>query len=689
MNRKFYCYFVSVLLTVICACSTDPDGVTGGEHRPDSVVRDFTMDDDEPTYRQHIDSHFYDYQGTGQPTGKKQWSPSVPIARTDRRTDRCDTRSYCTSGGENCTEEWIESVQIGGQTHVSGRPTSAFGYTDWTGTRFELSQTAHSVVLTPGFGGASYPEYFRVWIDFNRDGNFSDSGERVFDARAADSAPTVGTLDLSGAPALETRMRVVMRYADAPNACGNYAWGETEDYTVLIGQPTYNHIVYTQTESPSWGGDIYLVSDTGQERIPLAVSADLEFFEGVIGDRLIYTRYVASSRFEIYSVGLDGTDVRLLTPGDETFSFVAIAGERVIMAKNWDNHTGDGDFHSVRVDGTDHRVLVERFADPHNPGRIIIPRLAAVVGDYMIYTLYEFGYDADLHTVKIDGSEHGIIAAATGHEYFEGSFQDRWVIFTHEDGTDSNLYSQQNDGGYDRPFILSKTAGKYETLGGIGKDHIYIQYEWGENDLDIHQCDIRGNNRRYLATSYDNEEFQGESQGRVVYKKANQLISTTVSGTDPITLVPAVEEMIWDLFIMDGQVVYTDGGFHALHLNSVPITGGPILSLFRPLSIYDKERIRIDPIPGRVIVESRSSVHQTMDISSVCPKSAQAWDIGQTAYTEAYMCTTSTRYVFGRIDDNWDLLSTTHRGTDETDVARSNEDDLCAPGVHGQPVAIP
>jgi hypothetical protein len=44
---------------------------------------------------------------------------------------------------------------------------------------------ANSITLTPGYSGSAYNEYFRVWIDYNKDGDFTDPGELV-------SCPKIG-----------------------------------------------------------------------------------------------------------------------------------------------------------------------------------------------------------------------------------------------------------------------------------------------------------------------------------------------------------------------------------------------------------------------------------------------------------------------------------------------------------------
>jgi hypothetical protein len=90
-----------------------------------------------------------------------------------------------------------------------------------------------SVSLTPGFASSSYNEYWKIWIDYNKDGDFDDAGEEVFSgygSSVVSGSFTVSTSASSGA----TRMRVSMRYGGNPPTCGTFTWGEVEDYTANI-----------------------------------------------------------------------------------------------------------------------------------------------------------------------------------------------------------------------------------------------------------------------------------------------------------------------------------------------------------------------------------------------------------------------------------------------------------------------
>jgi choice-of-anchor B domain-containing protein len=140
---------------------------------------------------------------------------------------------YCVPSG-NTVDEWISSVSIGGLINNSG---DNGGYADF-GSAFGGSYPAGgsvAVSLTPGYAGVAYDEYWRIWIDANRDGDFNDAGELVFDAGSATNATVSGTMTIpAGAATGFTGMRVQMKFFGAGNPCENLSYGEVEDYCIEI-----------------------------------------------------------------------------------------------------------------------------------------------------------------------------------------------------------------------------------------------------------------------------------------------------------------------------------------------------------------------------------------------------------------------------------------------------------------------
>ena len=153
--------------------------------------------------------------------------------RTDYITVAEQQLVYCSSQGNNSSYEWISSVSIGSFTNSSG----AAGYTDFTNLTVPLvAGTLVDVHLVPGFSGSTYVEFWRIWIDYNKDGDFEDAGEMVF-APASTSLSIMGNFTVQAGASGTTRMRVSMKWNAEPTSCETFSYGEVEDYTVSFGTP--------------------------------------------------------------------------------------------------------------------------------------------------------------------------------------------------------------------------------------------------------------------------------------------------------------------------------------------------------------------------------------------------------------------------------------------------------------------
>ena len=138
--------------------------------------------------------------------------------------------SYCTAASTNCTEEWIARVRVG----TLDKSSTASNYSDFTSIITNYTRgVSQSVTLTPGFSGSSYTEYWRLFIDYNQDGDFADSGETVFSKTGSSNVTGSFTISTSASTG-NTRMRVTMRYGAYASSCGTFTYGEVEDYTANI-----------------------------------------------------------------------------------------------------------------------------------------------------------------------------------------------------------------------------------------------------------------------------------------------------------------------------------------------------------------------------------------------------------------------------------------------------------------------
>ena len=141
--------------------------------------------------------------------------------------------TYCTSKGNSTRDEYIDRVKLGSIDNLSGNNG---GYADFTSLSTNLVKgSSNTITITPRWSGSKYNEAYRVWIDYNQNGSFDDSGELVYSRARTTTTPISGSFTVP-ASALNgtTRMRVSMKYNAYPTSCETFSYGEVEDYTVVI-----------------------------------------------------------------------------------------------------------------------------------------------------------------------------------------------------------------------------------------------------------------------------------------------------------------------------------------------------------------------------------------------------------------------------------------------------------------------
>ncbi len=154
------------------------------------------------------------------------YSSSINFTTTDVQLN------YCSSASTNVNDEYIGRVELNTIDNSSG----AQFYSDFTGVSTTLTKgSQYTITVTPIWTGTVYSEGYSVWIDYNRDGDFSDAGEQVWTQNATQNSPVSGSFTIpTGAVENSTTMRVSMKYNGVPTACETFQYGEVEDYTVVI-----------------------------------------------------------------------------------------------------------------------------------------------------------------------------------------------------------------------------------------------------------------------------------------------------------------------------------------------------------------------------------------------------------------------------------------------------------------------
>ncbi len=142
----------------------------------------------------------------------------------------CGQTPYCSMSGTITDFDWIESFRFSDYRNISGKSA---GY-----ELFDSIIQTLSAGETIDFSieqGNNFQESVRIWIDLNRDNDFNDSDEKVYEGilNFTDSISGLINIPANASPGV-TRMRVALQWSTYPTLCTQYQNGETEDYCLRI-----------------------------------------------------------------------------------------------------------------------------------------------------------------------------------------------------------------------------------------------------------------------------------------------------------------------------------------------------------------------------------------------------------------------------------------------------------------------
>jgi hypothetical protein len=169
-------------------------------------------------------------------------------------------QTYCTAGSSSCGTDHINSFSTtGGVTNITNNSTGcSVGYSYYSTMKHtQVAGLSVSFSLTMG---SSFTQYGAIYVDYNKNGLFTDAGEQVYTSGTSKISSTSGsfTIPLTAATGV-TRMRVVADYSSSnPSSCGTRTWGEIEDYNFEVLSPctaittVSNSNVFARTATISW-----------------------------------------------------------------------------------------------------------------------------------------------------------------------------------------------------------------------------------------------------------------------------------------------------------------------------------------------------------------------------------------------------------------------------------------------------
>lgn len=167
--------------------------------------------------------------------------------------------TYCNMTGTG-TIDYISNVKVTPinfpMMENASLQTNYISYTSpATLINLEIGSVGNQISVSKDWDGLTYADSVHAWIDWDRDGVFTDS-EKIMSTPSNTATPVTATFDVPATGvytgANTTTMRVVLKRGSAPIMCQNAPNGEVEDYAVKLrpcnnatpGAPTFTTITH-------------------------------------------------------------------------------------------------------------------------------------------------------------------------------------------------------------------------------------------------------------------------------------------------------------------------------------------------------------------------------------------------------------------------------------------------------------
>jgi PKD repeat protein len=139
---------------------------------------------------------------------------------------------YCIPVSLNSSQDYISYISLGAGM---GNPKVANSYALNEDLVYLIPGNRYSLTLMPG--QTSTRNFWRIWIDFNRDGDFNDTGELIV-VQNNKKGSVRANMTIPSYASGTTRMRVAMRNGSSPGPCEDNYNGEVQDFMVDFTAPS-------------------------------------------------------------------------------------------------------------------------------------------------------------------------------------------------------------------------------------------------------------------------------------------------------------------------------------------------------------------------------------------------------------------------------------------------------------------
>jgi subtilisin family serine protease len=177
-------------------------------------------------------------------SGASEYTPIESVTTLDDNP----TPEYCVSKGNSTRFVYIDEVALADLNNKSG---DNGGYGDFTQLSTSISPgKSYTISFSAGYKSWNFYSNWKIWIDFNRNGNF-ESSEEIVSLLSRSSSTLTETITIpSDAVIGTTRMRVSLKQGAPQSPCQIFSYGEVEDYSLNISNASSASVQLANSDTP-------------------------------------------------------------------------------------------------------------------------------------------------------------------------------------------------------------------------------------------------------------------------------------------------------------------------------------------------------------------------------------------------------------------------------------------------------
>jgi hypothetical protein len=287
--------------------------------------------------------------------------------------------------------------------------------------------------------------------------------------------------------------------------------------------------------------DLYSVALDGSDLRQLTSGPAFDSIGGVVGDRVVFNRRSAPLQpptdDDVMSIKLDGSDLRALAADPaRRESVVRLAGDVAIVSSRLASEQKNLDLHAVRADGSAPAVLIA--ASP------AVETVKDVIGERVVFESLVSGNGSvlrDVHSLRLSGN--GLIALAAtpaDDESFVGRLGDRVFIqarTTSGSGVSVDFIASVNADGSDKNAALVPGA----TFEGLAGERLIFRRQVNDVSQLFSVAAADGSGEVQLTSDSRSSSLAGVVGNTLIVKRTQPLGNTALEDLHAVSASAAQE----------------------------------------------------------------------------------------------------------------------------------------------------